>query len=1422
MVVAGRFGLPRVGACRNLTIVFLLSLCALWGSAVAANAASCPPGAVPVEGSCIAPATLFQKSFVARFTQAAPVLFCQAGFADCNNNDADGCETNIVTDRNNCGSCGAACPGSQACVNGTCVKSSSVVGTPSASANPINFGQSVTFTVTVAAAPGSTGTPSGGVTFMDGGSTLGTAVLSGGSAAYSTTALSVGSHSITALYNGDINFIGNTSPSALTVTVNDASHASMTLTSSLNPSSYGQTVTLGATIAGNGGGAPSGTLTFLDGATALGSVAVNTRGVGYPIAGGEYHSCALTGAGGVQCWGYNSNGQLGDPTNNSAPNANPTPLAVSGLTSGITAVSAGGEHSCALTGAGGVKCWGTNFSGELGTATNSGTSTPNPTPVDVSGLTSGVAAITSGFNHTCALTSAGGVKCWGFNNAGQLGDTANSGTYTANPTPVDVSGLTSGVVAIAAGRSHTCALTGAGGVKCWGNNNFGQLGNATNSGVATANPAPLDVSGLGSGVTAIAAGGDHTCALTSAGAVKCWGRNTDGELGVATNNSTANPNPTPVDVSGLTSGVMAIAAGDAHSCALTGAGGVKCWGNNAYGQLGNGINDGSSNPTPVDVSGLTGGVSAVAAGSNHTCALSSDGSAACWGLNHYGELGATANNGSDVANASPLSVTNFGSGAALVYGNAALSTAAITAGGHSITAFYSGDANHDGSTSSALSQTVNQIATATALGSSANPSLSGQSVTFTATVTSSGGTPAGIVTFLDGATSIGTAYLSGGTAALTTADLTVGLHSITAAYGGDTNFTGSSSSAVGQTVNKGATTTAVTPSANPSVPGQSVTFTATVSVTSPASGSPIGTVTFLDGATSLGTVSLSGGAATLSTSALALGSHSIGAVYNGDGNYQASTSSVLTQTVNKGATTTAVTSSANPSLPGQSVTFTAAVSVTSPASGTPIGTVTFKDGATVLGSGTLSGGTASVTTAALAVGNHMIKAVYGGDGDFKTSTSTAVAQKVTKGATSVAATASPAKLAPGSAVTLAAQVDVTAPASATPSGQVTFKEKGVTLGVGTIASGAAQFTVNPIPIGTHRIAASYSGDSDLAASAGVTSFTVSAAVGPQARVNATTAGSQQTPAVAALKSGYVVAWASDGQDGSGFGICAQRYTATGAKAGGELAVNTVTAGDQTGPAIAGLSDGGFVVVWQSAGQDGSGYGIYGQRYKATGAKAGSAFKVNTTTANDQSQPAVAALAGGGFVVTWTSSGQDGSGLGVYAQLYDALGKASGTEFPVNKTTAGDQSMPSIAGLTGGGFVIAWQSNGQDGSGLGVYAQRYSATGVRAGGEVRVNTTTVDDQGTPRVAGFSDGGYVVVWASNNQDGSGEGIYAQAFNDAGARVNVEFKVNTTTALDQYQPAAAGFASGNFVAVWTSQSSDGSLENIFAQRFLLPGTN
>jgi len=362
-----------------------------------------------------------------------------------------------------------------------------------------------------------------------------------------------------------------------------------------------------------------------------GNVTANINISIYPpvsaISAGYYHACALTTAGGVKCWGNNSNGQIGD---NSTTNRW-TPVDVVGLSSGVAAISAGGgdggggcgigEQTCALTTAGGVKCWGSNNSGQLGDNTTSN----RYTPVDVVGLTSGVAAISAGGNHTCALTTAGGVKCWGRNWYGQLGDN----TQTDRWTPVYVYGLSSGVAAISAGNRHTCALTTEGGAKCWGWNGFGQIGDNTK----TSRYTPVNVYGLSSGVAAIDSGEFYTCALTTEGGVKCWGYNAYGQLG----DNTITNRLTPVNVVGLSSGVAAISEGGYHTCALTTAGGVKCWGSNDYGEIGDNMTD--TRYIPDDVVGLTSGMAAISAGGYHTCALTTAGGVKCWGYNYDGEIG---------------------------------------------------------------------------------------------------------------------------------------------------------------------------------------------------------------------------------------------------------------------------------------------------------------------------------------------------------------------------------------------------------------------------------------------------------------------------------------------------------------------------------------------------------------------------------------------------------------------------------------------------------------------------------------------------------------------------------------------------------------------------------------------------------------
>ena len=251
-----------------------------------------------------------------------------------------------------------------------------------------------------------------------------------------------------------------------------------------------------------------------------------------------------------------------------------------------------------------VECWGANGDGQLG----DGTTTNRSTPVTVSGLSFGIGAsgipvipsVSAGFAHTCAAVGDAlvgvGVQCWGNNAEGQLGD----GTTVSSNVPVSVTGLgstasTAAIIRVASGAAHSCALSLSGAVRCWGNNNAGQLGNGT----TTSSPSAVAVTGLSSGVKAIAAGNSHSCAVTSVGGVKCWGDNTSGELGDGTTTNRSSP----VDVVGLASGVVSVTAGAADTCALLEAGGVKCWGNNAAGQLGDATTTDRS--TPVIPSGFS-------------------------------------------------------------------------------------------------------------------------------------------------------------------------------------------------------------------------------------------------------------------------------------------------------------------------------------------------------------------------------------------------------------------------------------------------------------------------------------------------------------------------------------------------------------------------------------------------------------------------------------------------------------------------------------------------------------------------------------------------------------------------------------------------------------------------------------------------
>jgi sugar lactone lactonase YvrE len=415
-------------------------------------------------------------------------------------------------------------------------------------------------------------------------------------------------------------------------------------------------------------------------------------------------------------------------------------------------------------------------------------------------------------------------------------------------------------------------------------------------------------------------------------------------------------------------------------------------------------------------------------------------------------------------------------------GNAALFISSLAVGSHTITADYSGDTYYAKATSNPVTQAVQEQVTVSITGSSPNnTSTLGSAVTFTAAVTVSGGIPVtGAVSFYDGATFLGSGSVNGsGLAAFATSSLPVGSNSITATYT-DVNNVSATSSPLVQTVEQ-LTATSVTSSANPSIHGSSVTFTATVLATGTAT--PIGQVTFYDGTTQLGTRSLTAtgatsGVASLQISTLTAGTHSITASYSGDTNDFSSTSAALTQTVQNATTTASLTASANPAIAGRTLTLTATVTSNG---GVAAGTVSFYNGASLLGSATLNGsGIATWSSSRLPVGTYALTASYAGDSNDNASTSPIVPLSIIQATTAVQLSASGASILVTNPVTFTAKVSGN---GGVPTGTVTFMDGGNTLGsVALNSSGVAAYTTSSLALGAHTITAQYLGDANDAAS----------------------------------------------------------------------------------------------------------------------------------------------------------------------------------------------------------------------------------------------------------------------------------------------------------------------------------------------------
>ncbi|HVT87869.1 MAG TPA: dockerin type I domain-containing protein [Tepidisphaeraceae bacterium] len=328
------------------------------------------------------------------------------------------------------------------------------------------------------------------------------------------------------------------------------------------------------------------------------------------------------------------------------------------------------------------------------------------------------------------------------------------------------------------------------------------------------------------------------------------------------------------------------------------------------------------------------------------------------------------------------------------------------------------------------------------------------------------------------------------------------------------------------------------------------------------------------------------------------------------------------------------------------------------------------------------------------------------------------------------------------------------------------------------------------------------------------------ALGTEFQINPDTGGDEFGPAVAAAgPNQWVFTWTSSILDGDNYGVYAKRYQQSlppNWPFDTETPINSFTTSNQRFASVASDSQGDVVVTWASLGEDGSGYGIYAQLYNFDGEPQSGPFRVNTFTTGDQSHPSVAMDSTGDFVITWMSAGQDGDGQGIYARRYSNAGVALGTEFLVNTTTTGDQSLPVVAMGSTGAFVVAWQSvDDINNNSQGIFAQRFDVAGSPQDSEFQVNVFTTDQQSHPAIAMDSGSHFVIAWQSENQDSDSFGIYGRLYDGSGTPQTGDFQVNTYTTGSQQDAKVGMDSNGNFVVVWTSYGQDLN-QTIRAQRF------
>jgi autotransporter-associated beta strand protein len=1007
-------------------------------------------------------------------------------------------------------------PSSTVAPLGEIIRYAASITTLISSQNPSPQGNNVTFTATitpVVGTPPAAGNPTGTITFMDGTTPLGTSPIVGVTASFTTTTpLAVGTHPITAVYSGNTNFAPTTSNS---LSQNVLFTTATSLITSISPSTFGQSVTFTATVTSTGG-IPVGTVSFFDGGSTLlkAAVALDPNGVAIfttsSLSAASHSISAVFATNNITNGFFTSTGtatQVVNAANTITTVTTSKSPTVFGENVTFTATVNTLSPGSGIPVGGTVTFFDNTGSGPV--QIGSGAISANGPVGQATFSTSSLSVTTHNISATFVAASSPNFKT-STGSTNQVVNASPTSTTLASSANASVSGQTVTFTATVTAAGNGAGIptgtvdffddTGSGPAKIGS-------GNLNGSGQAT-----FATSGLTVGPHSVTAVYNTTTNFTTSTSTPALNQVVNQDATTTTLASSVNPSV----FTQLITFTATITSNSPGSGIPTGT--VNFYADGNVNPIGTGGVDVTGHAT-MQTSALPFGSHSVTAiyqgdtnfktstsavltqqvnvdGTNTT--LTSTGSPSFFSQPVTFTAKVTASNPGGGPASGTVNFLDTSTNAILATnvslnasGIATFTTSTLPVGLHNVVASFNANSSFTSSTSPVATQVVTADNTNTALTSTPNPSVFGQSVTITATVTAANpgtGFASGLVTFTDMTTGLtlatGVPLNGAGQASFTTTTLTGGTHSIVASYGATTSFNASSSAPLTQTVNASNSKTVLTSTTNPTVFGQAATFTAIVSATGGGSGTPSGTVTFFDGTNPLGTGSLdnTGKAVftTPSSAPLTVGPHSITAVYGATANFNTSTSNAVTQQVNAANTITTVGSSQNASVYSQSVTFTATVFAANPGTGIPTGSVNFFDGTTPIGSGNLnSSGVATMSTTTLNVGGHPITAVYAATTNYGTSISSSLNQVVNQDGTSVALTVAPSQSVFTQNVTFTATVSAAPPGGngpgSTPTGIVTFLDGGNSIGTGTLnGSGVATLTINNLPVGTHAsITASY-------------------------------------------------------------------------------------------------------------------------------------------------------------------------------------------------------------------------------------------------------------------------------------------------------------------------------------------------------------